>query len=355
MHPSRTTNRRDDAVAPACETPADSRAERAARLHAAALVCDITMPWHEEFLAQDARLDEVLARVHGPGGVDMVSLTVAAVDGMHDTIRLLAKRRREIEGRPDLYRLVGSVADIRAARAEGRLAVLLHFQGTHPFERNLDLIALYYALGVRHALLVYNERTLVGDGCHEPGNAGLSVFGRLVVAEMNRVGMLVDVAHTGERTALDAIAHSAAPVMISHVTPRALFDHARNPSDDLIRAAAASGGVIGINGVGLFNGADAQTMAARISEGMAHVAGLVGPRHVALGSDFMYLEGSAYRWYYDRAYMYPAGYSEPPWLFVQPEQLPRVTEELVRRGFSDAEIVGILGENFLAMAQTVWR
>src|SRR5690606_22610384 len=98
-----------------------------------------------------------------------------------------------------------------------------------------------------------------------------------------------------------------------------------------------TGGVIGINGVGLFNGASADTMVSRMVDGMVYVAEQVGAEHVALGTDFMFVEGSAYRWYYDRAYMYPKGYSEPPWLFVQPEQIPAITEELVRRSFSDAE------------------
>lgn len=319
-----------------------------------ALVCDLTVPWHEEFLADDADVHEVIPRFTATGA-DFVSITVAAVDNTADTVRLLAKRRREFLSRPDLYRLVYGVEDIGAARAEGRLAIGFHFQGTHPFERNLDLVEFFYQLGIRHCLLVYNEKTYVGDGCHEPSNSGLSVFGRLLVAEMNRVGMLVDCAHTGERTSLDAMEISTAPVILSHANPRSRFDHPRNVTDDVIRACAATGGVIGINGVAQFNGASADTMAAVMAEHMDHVAQLVGARHVALGSDFMYLEGSAYRWLKDRPYMYPKGYQPPPWLFVQPEQLPDIADHLLRRGYSDADVAGILGGNFLRVAQAVWK
>lgn len=328
--------------------------DHARELQKRAFVCDLTVPWHEEFLAQDADLHAVLARFRA-AGVDMLSMTVAAVDNAQESFRLIAKRRRELLSRPDRYRLCYSVEDIEAARAGDLMAIVFHFQGTHPFERNLDLIEPFYRLGIRQALLAYNERTFVGDGCHEPENAGLSKFGRLVVGEMNRVGMLIDCTHTGIRTSLEAIELSSAPVVFSHANPRALFDHERNITDEQIKACAASGGVVGINGVGLFNGADTETMVERMTDAMIHVAQLVGVEHVALGSDFMFVEGSAYRWYYDRAYMYPKGYSAPPWLFVQPEQLPHITDRLIARGLSDPEIEGILGLNYLRVARSVWR
>jgi len=332
----------------------DNISNRARSLHQRALVCDITVPWHEEFLAQDADLHAVMGRFR-QAGVNLLSMTVAAVDNASETFRLIAKRRREILSRPDLYKLVYSVNDILEAKRQGVFGILFHFQGTHPFERNIDLIEPFYQLGIRQALLAYNERTFVGDGCHEPEDAGLSVFGRYVVAEMNRVGMLVDCTHTGFRTSMDAMEVSTSPVIFSHSNPRALFDHERNIRDEQIKACADTGGVIGINGVGLFNGASADTMVSRMVDGMVYVAEQVGAEHVALGTDFMFVEGSAYRWYYDRAYMYPKGYSEPPWLFVQPEQIPAITEELVRRSFSDAEIEGILGRNYLRVAEKVWK
>src|SRR5690606_36908662 len=110
-------------------------------------------------------------------------------------------------------------------------------------------------------------------------DAGLSVFGRYVVAEMNRVGMLVDCTHTGFRTSMDAMEVSTSPVIFSHSNPRALFDHERNIRDEQIKACADTGGVIGINGVGLFNGASADTMVSRMVDGMVYVAEQVGAEH----------------------------------------------------------------------------
>src|SRR5262249_46809782 len=144
--------------------------------------------------------------------------------------------------------------DIEAARLSGRLAVGLHLEGTRCFERNLDIIDAYYALGVRHALLAFNQNNDVGGGCAERSDPGLSAFGESVVRRLEAVGMLMDLSHTGHRTTLDAMALARKPCVFTHSMADAVHPHFRNLKDDQIRACAKTGGVIGMSGSGEYIG-----------------------------------------------------------------------------------------------------
>ena len=150
--------------------------------------------------------------------------------------------------------LVDTIADVERAKKEGKLAIVLHFQGTNPVEGDIKLIEVYHRLGIRHMLMAYNMKNLVGDGCMERTDDGLSRFGVALVQEMNRVGMIVDVTHTGYRTSMDTFEVSEAPVIMSHSNPAAVWDIPRNVKDDQMKACAKSGGVMCINGVGGFMG-----------------------------------------------------------------------------------------------------
>jgi membrane dipeptidase len=195
----------------------------------------------------------------------------------------------------------------------------------------------------------------VGDGCHEDTDAGLSRFGREVVAEMNRVGMVVDVSHTGYKTSLEAMEMSVAPVIISHAYPQKLFQHARNIGDEQIKACARTGGIIGIHGVAMFIGATKKNIVTRMLKGIDYVAQMVGAGHASIGSDYMYLDGSDYAFFHDNQHLYPEGYPSPPWTFLSPEQLPELTEAMLCLGYKDSDIEGILGSNYLRVAQSVWK
>ena len=153
--------------------------------------------------------------------------------------------------------------------------------------RNLDLVEVFYKLCIRHMLMAYNQKNLVADGCHELTDAGISRFGHELVAEMNRVGMFVDVAHTGYQSSMEVIEPSQSPVICSHGNIQALWRHARCYRDDQIQAIAASGGVFGLTGLGIFMG-DNDASVARYVEQIDYVVQLVGPRHVGFGFDYMY-------------------------------------------------------------------
>ena len=301
-----------------------------------ALVWDMTMPWTPEYVYTD----RILPRFHR-AGVDLISLTVMGPERtMEGTIVHLAKVSRELDARDDVVRC-RTVAEIRAARAQGKLAVIYNLQETQHFDRDLALVSLYYELGVRHALLAYNARNKVGDGCGERQDSGLSNWGVGVVREMNRVGMLVDGTHSGHRTTMDAIeicADDGAPFIFSHCNAHAVVPHYRNIRDDQIRACAATGGVIGVNGLGEFLD-DERATSASIFRHLDHMAGLVGARHLGLGLDFVLNVGGFWDWVESFPHMWPEspGIARRRSGFAQPEQVleldgPDAGRRLVRRG-----------------------
>jgi membrane dipeptidase len=273
-----------------------------------------------------------------------------------DVIRVLAHYRAWLRARPDGYVLARTVDDIRAAKAGGRLAVGFDLEGALPLSGDLAMVQLAYDLGVRQIHFAYNRNNPAAGGCHDE-DIPLPGFGRDLVAEVNRVGMLMDCSHTGHRTSLDVMAASARPVVFSHANPRALVDHARNITDEQIRACAATGGVVGINGIGIFLGdARTETMARHID----YVAQLVGAAHVGFGLDVLfYPDIDDHPPGMDRSYWWPpdAGYGGDfhDLAIVQPEQLPELTDRLLALGYAEADVQAVLGGNFLRVAEATWR
>ena len=200
-------------------------------------------------------------------------------------------------------------------------------------------------------LLAYNKDNRASGGCLE-GRMGLTDFGKDVVKEMNRVGMVVDASHMGYRATLDAFEVSEKPVIFSHSNPGGLRSHVRNISDEQIRACAGTGGVIGINGIGDFLGG---ITSEKVIEHIEYVMDLVGPEHVGIGLDYVVDKQELMD--YLKAYpeIYPPDKMKDLLAFVEPEQFPELTELLSQRGYSEQVISGILGGNFLRVAKAVWK
>lgn len=335
-------------------TPLETSVDAAA-LHNDALVADISFTWME--VGGEKKKLASLPRFKA-SGVNFVSLTLACDSpSLEDTVRKIAKERNYFLSRPDEYVLVETVSDIRRAKKEGKLAIGFHFQGTEPIQRNLHMLEVYHRLGVKQMMIAYNEKNSAGDGCHERTDAGLSRFGIRMIAEMNRLGILVDVTHTGYRTTMDVFEVATAPVIFSHSNSRALHDHPRNISDEQIRKCAASGGVVGINGVSIFlngnNDASAQQMVRHID----YVAQKVGADHVGIGLDYVYDVPALMEMVVDHADRWPedGGYKVPTIDFVGPERLPEITESLLKLGYKEHNMRKILGENWLRVAQAIWK
>jgi membrane dipeptidase len=324
----------------------------AAELHRDALVWDMTLPIITPGTPE--RKAAIFTRSVA-AGYDCLSITIA-IDGMDFRAagQQIALHRAFAAERSDSCVLANSVQAILEAQKAGKLAVSFHFQGTAPFELELGFVDVFYQLGVRHALMAYNEKNHVGCGCHVSEDTGLSEFGRELIAEMNRVGMIVDCAHTGYRTTMEAIEASAAPVIISHTNVRALCDHPRCVWDDQIEACAATGGVLGITGLSAFLGEGGATPE-RVVDHIDHVSTLVGPQHVGLALDYVYDLPSFEAFVARMPELYPpdAGYADMAQLEL--EDAPRITQELLRRGYAEREIRGILGENWLRVCGEVWK
>jgi len=326
---------------------------QAESLHRRLIVCDLTLPLDSDYELVDYG---ALFRRLVDAGYTFVSITIATdSSNIGRTMHALARHRAYFGERPEQFLIVQEAEDIRRAKQNGQLAVSFHLQGTNSLEQDLHMVEIYYDLGIRHMLLAYNLRNAVGDGCHERTDAGLSRFGVELVREMNRVGVIVDCSHTGYRTTMDAFDVAAAPVIFSHSNARALLDHERNIRDEQIRGCAATGGVIGVNGVDLFLGAHASP-----AEAMAHhidyIASLVGIEHVAIGLDYVLQAAALNAILKVPSNIYPesAGYRKGVDI-AGPETLPALTDCLLKRGYSDADVACALGGNFLRVAEAVWR
>ncbi|MGH7267768.1 MAG: dipeptidase [Candidatus Rokuibacteriota bacterium] len=338
--------------APASTALSTTIGDQAAALHRDALVWDMTLPWEPGLPDWDGTLPRYRA-----AGVDFVSLTVNDHAGtLAGTMLHIAACKAQIRRRSDRMVLAATVDDILAAREAGQMALGFHFQETNPLEGSLELVQLYYDLGVRHMLLAYNRRNRVGDGCAERTDAGLSRFGVRLIEEMNRVGMLVDGSHTGYRTTMEAMEIGTAPFIFSHANAYSVVPHYRNVRDDQIEACARTGGVIGVNGLAPYLD-DPEASTASIFRHVDHIASLVGPEHVGIGLDYEKDVDRFVTWTRANPEMWPQSEGKPrvDWNFAQPEQLPELTELMIRHGYPEAAIRGILGMNFLRVARQVWK
>jgi membrane dipeptidase len=289
-------------------------------------------------------------------GVHYLSVNVGYdVVDWHATVKTLARFRAWLQTHPKKYALVKTTADIKRARKDGKLAIAFDLEGMNSLNGDVNMVSLYYDLGVRQMLFAYNLNNLAGGGCHD-GNAGLTAFGRAVIKEMNRVGMVVDCSHTAYRTTMEAMEASDAPVIFSHSCAKALRNHGRNIVDEQIKACAKTGGVVGITGVSLFLGEN-DTSSETFVNHIAHAADLVGPEHVGIALDYAFDAENVDDLLEENKAYWPESedYGRWPTSYVPPKQLMDITETMVKRGFRDREILGVLGGNFMRVASEVWK
>jgi membrane dipeptidase len=285
-------------------------------------------------------------------GVNFVSLNIGMdMDSFENVMQVTARFRNYIASHPDRYLLALSVSDILAAKESGKLAIAFDLEGSEPLLGNINMVSFYYDLGVRQMLLAYNKDNRASGGCME-GNIGLTDFGKDVIREMNRVGMVVDVTHMGYRATMEAFEVSSKPVIFSHSNPKSLREHARNITDDQIKACAQTGGVIGINGIGDFLGGTSNEL---IVHNIEYVMNLVGPEHVGIGLDYVIDKQEVLDYIKNNPDVFPADKIADFISFVEPEQFPEFTELLFQKGYSEQIISGILGGNFLRVAGQVWK
>lgn len=325
--------------------------DRAADLIKDALVWDNVWP-----LEPWAGNDWDKLRVFAEAGWNLLSLTIAGDDqNLGQAFARVAAAHKRILGDPSLL-LVEKADDILTAKAEGKLAVTLHFEGTNCFERDLSVIEPFFRLGVRHTLLAFNVSNSAGGGCAEESDGGLTKWGRHLIAAMERVGMMLDLSHVGVRTSLDAMEAATRPVLFTHSNAASVHPHYRNLSNAQIKACAATGGLVGISGSSDYLGdLDASTEA--LFRHVDHIAQLVGIEHVGLGLDIVFDAEAVSSFARARADEWPQA-KDPAWpgfRYVRPAQLVDLVRHMLDRGYADADVRKFLGGNYLRLARATWR
>jgi membrane dipeptidase len=300
------------------------------------------------------------------GGATAATPTVSLDEPVNVTLECIGRWLRLIAA-DDRLVLAKSATDIDAAKSANRLAIVMHFQGPGAIAKELDRIDAFKALGVGMIQLTYNVKNALGDGACERTDAGLSKFGIEFVKRCNEARVIVDCSHTGTRTTLDAFDATSRPAVFSHANPKALYDSPRNITDEQIRAAAATGGLIGAVGFPGFLGPDTRPTLDRFVDQIDYLVETAGIDHVGLGIDYytgQHLVAdeekamARYRWSVECGRWDAAVYPPPPHHFPDgietPQTLSNLTEKLIQRGYSTEDTKKVLGENWLRVFRDVW-
>jgi membrane dipeptidase len=260
----------------------------------------------------------------------------------------------------DYFMRIDSVADLKRVKQSGKLGIMLGVQNSEQFRRPDD-VDFFRALGQRVSQLTYNARNLIGNGSTERRDEGISDFGVSIIERMNKVGIAVDVSHCGDRTTLDAFEISKKPVLITHSNCRALVPgHPRLKTDEAIKKVGQAGSVIGITGVRMFVKGDEPTTVEHVLDHFDHVRKLIGPEHLGVGSDIDLYGYDAMPPELNKQLRagYKGSYGFREKIDIEglnhPKRIFDLTEGLIRRKYSDADIEGILGGNFERVLAQIW-
>ena len=292
------------------------------------------------------------------GGVDAVHVTIAYHENLRETILNIEQWNRWFEMYPDRIMMGRTGDDVRRARETGRTAIFFGFQNPSPIEDDIGLVEIVHTLGARFMQLTYNNQSLLATGCYESQDSGITRMGKQVIKEMNRVGLVIDMSHSAERSTLEAIDLSARPIVISHANPSAWAPALRNKSDTVIKALAARGGMFGFS---LYPHHLKDKSACTLDSfcGMvARMAELVGVEHLGMGTDLCQAQpDSVVEWMRKGRYTKETDYGEgsasnpgfppmPSW-FEDNRDFDKVAAGLHAIGFTERDVDAILGENWL--------
>lgn len=299
------------------------------------------------------------------GGITAVHVTVTYWENTIETLRNLGHWNQLFQQHADLIMPIRTVADIHTAKQLGKVGIIFGFQNCSPIEDDFMLVELFQQLGVRFMQLTYNNQTLLASGCYEPTDSGITRFGKVVIQEMNRVGIIIDMSHSGDRSTLEAIELSSKPITVSHANPRFFHDALRNKSDEVIRALGASGGMLGFSlyPLHLKNGGDCTlnefcTMVARTAE-------MIGVDHIGIGSDLCVNQPiSILHWMRNGRWSKETDYGEakagnvawpqqPNW-FQNASHMGNLTQGLLDIGFNETDVGKIMGGNWLRFFEETW-
>ena len=297
------------------------------------------------------------------GGLSAINATTAIWEDYRETMDNIAAWLRRFEEYKEMIVQVRSVKEILQAKQEGKAGVILGWQNASPIGNDLDRLPLFHALGVKIIQITYNERNLLGNGCYERTDDGLSRFGVDAVKVMNSLGILIDLSHVGDRTTLDAIEISEQPVACTHANARSHFNHVRNKTDDALRLLAEKGGVVGANAYPPFLPRGFDSNLDDYVDTIDDLVERVGIDHVGIGTDFTQDQPKTFfDWIFaqqgTKYPLEPLGYPDPlihPRDIETPDKFPNLAGALIGRGYKAEDVSKILGGNWLRLFQRVWE
>ncbi len=309
--------------------------------------------------------DAVFRRLRA-GNITAINATVATWENFVQTMAHLSAWMRRFRERDDILQ-VKETADIYTAKEQGKTGIILSFQNASPIENELDRLGLFLALGVRVIQLTYHETNLLGSGCWERTDGGLSNFGVDAVREMNRLGIVIDLSHVGPKTTMDAIEMSDQPVAITHANARSFCGHPRNKEEDALKLLAEKGGVVGATSFANFLPKGFDSTVEDFVDAIDDMVERVGIDHVAIGTDSTHDQPLEF-WHYigsQQGTKFPSTFADGSVPYTElsfqpkgidsPAEFPNLAEALVNRGYSAEDITKLLGGNWMNLFERVWN
>jgi membrane dipeptidase len=292
------------------------------------------------------------------GGVTMVHATIVYHEQTRETLKRIAEWNRHFEMNADIIIPVRSTADIRQAKLLGKVGIMFGAQNCSPIEDDIGMIEVMRELNMMIMQLTYNNQSLLACGCYETEDSGVTRFGKQAIREMNRVGMVIDMSHSAERSTLDAIDISQRPIVISHANPLSFHHAKRNKSDQVLKALGESGGLLGFSlyPFHLKNGPDCTLD--EFCDMVARTADLMGVEHIGIGTDLCQEQPvSVLEWMRNGNWSKEMDYGEgsksnadwprPLEWFRDSRDFPNITNGLLKRGFNEENVARIMGLNWL--------
>ncbi|RUR33522.1 membrane dipeptidase [Vreelandella andesensis] len=296
------------------------------------------------------------------GGVDAVHATLVYHETLRETLTRIGEWNRRFEAHSDLIMPVQAPGDIQRARDAGKVGIFFGAQNCSPIEDDIDMVAVLRQLGLLIMQLTYNNQSLLACGCYESEDSGITRFGRQVIREMNRVGMVIDMSHSSERSTLEAIEISERPVIISHANPSFFQDAKRNKSDKVLKAIAENDGLLGFSAYPfhLKNGPDCTLE--DYCDMIARTVDMMGIEHVGLGTDLCQNQPTSVlewmrngRWSKEMDYgegsANNAGWPKPLAWLRDSRDFPNLIEGLRAKGFAEQEVARIMGRNWVELLE----
>jgi microsomal dipeptidase-like Zn-dependent dipeptidase len=306
---------------------------------------------------QYANWSEKIFRQLREGDVDAIHVTIAYHENFRETVLNFEKWNRWFEQYPDLIVKGLTAADIDLARATGRTAVFFGFQNPSPIEDDIGLVEIVHTLGARFMQLTYNNQSLLATGCYEAEDGGLTRMGKQVIREMNRVGLVVDMSHSGDRSTIEAAEHSERPIAITHANPYEWAPALRNKRDNVIRAVTQNGGMLGFSTYPHHLKDKSDCSLTEFCEMIARSAERYGAEHLGIGTDLCQDQPDSVvewmrvgRWTkeidYGEGSKSAPGFPPMPDWFADNRDFANIEQGLRATGLSEAEVHGIMGGNW---------